>query len=1063
MSKKRLVTWLACFTLSLIAVGGLVACGDPSDSSSASEETSVSETPGTSETPGDEHTHAYISHGAVEADCENGGNDAYFTCEGCDVIFDADKNVINAIPTIDALNHDYEYVEEVAGNCSVAGTIAHYTCKNGCGKLFDLEHNEIMSVEGELDAANHLSAVQLAVIEQPTKTAYKVGEVFDPTNMYLAYNCADCEGDILDNQYLTYTYENGGNSFAFGDTKVTVNYNGLFLDIAVTVEKAQAEISGVQATYETTCGVAPVIEATSNYPDEQIVITYFDGETEVDASAFVSGKTYVAKVSIATTDSMLGDEKTAEITVAHKYEWKSADEDWKKLLCTCACGNQKDVYALDYQSPYVDADNLSIDLSKLIVGGEDVSVKSIKQIVRMNGETYREAKDGEVVDIEYTNDGFIYSFAADKYEQPSGEWKPYILTLAIVYDVDGMECPIVVEAKFVDKVIKSAEDLTLLAYTGAATTNDGGTENTGYYVLADDIDVSGISIPDSKVAWEEGLGFRGVLEGNGHTISGLTIGAWKNGLFGALGLNAKIQNVNFTDVSMGEGSYMFALVMRKTQLINVNIEFSVDTQSALIADTMNACAFNNVTVKTCVGAYLFWKIDDAETTEIPAGLTRNYYAQHTVTFNTDGGDAIAPVAVTVGKTVVKPTNPTKASDENYDYTFAGWFYKGEEFNFDTPITEAIELVAQWTATERLNETELITAATEAITALPESVTMPADLRYLSAISNANALYNQLSDEGKAQVSNASKLETLLAASKGYTAIYTPDKDGIKAIPAVMHNNNASVGATGVLATDAAQGTVFVSTAGENGKAAIQFVNFPSVVGYDKIYFYVRSDVSGYLYMSDDTANDGWGTNWANNSGSITQYPITKDTWTLMSLDVSTNIISGDWAISVWNTDIINKTLEIGVIVGCKTSDVPVAEKLEVTLDFGLKTDSGETNAYGKIYDISREQYYIDTNNTGTMGTLQTSKLANALPSGYDHFEFWVYNPTETDQTFHLAGDVSGSWTDSVDFTTLTAKSWTKVTISNADIQLNAQGQWYVYIGNADAAGWQISSIYAVKA
>ena len=141
----------------------------------------------------------------------------------------------------------------------------------------------------------------------------------------------------------------------------------------------------------------------------------------------------------------------------------------------------------------------------------------------------------------------------------------------------------------------------------------------------------------------------------------------------------------------------------------------------------------------------------------------------------------------------------------------------------------------------------------------------------------------------------------------------------------------------------------------------------------------------------------------------------------------------------------------------------MAEKLEVALDFGVKTDSGETNEYGKVYNISREQYYIDTNNTGTMGTLQTNKLANALPSGYDYFEFWVYNPTETDQTFHLAGDVSGNWTDSVDFTTLVAKSWTKVTISNADIQLNAQGQWYVYIGNADAAGWQISSIYAVKA
>ena len=45
---------------------------------------------------------------------------------------------------------------------------------------------------------------------------------------------------------------------------------------------------------------------------------------------------------------------------------------------------------------------------------------------------------------------------------------------------------------------------------------------------------------------------------------------------------------------------------------------------------------------------------------------------------------------------------------------------------------------------------------------------------------------------------------------------------------------------------------------------------------------------------------------------------------------------------------------------------------------------------------------------------------------------------------------------------------TAVTISAKDIELNKQGQWYVYIQGGDGAGaaadgWKISTIYAVKA
>ena len=1039
--KKKIILAGLC-ALMLVPLGACDLGGDSSSSDDPVDNSGVTV------------QHDYVKQDAVSATCETAGNEEYYTCNDCDAIFDADKKEITAVPVIEALGHEYVLTTATAGTCATKGTVAHYTCGNGCGKLFDLSQEEITSAEGDYDATNHESATLLSAQAQPSKLTYKVGETFDPTGMVITYKCEKCDGEIVDNNFLTYTYQtDGAQAFTLGDTKIIVNFNGLSFEVAVTVEKMQAEISGMEAEYTTSCGVAPTVNATCNIPDADIVIEYYDGADKVEATDMLAGKTYSVKISFAETDAMLGAEVTATVSVEHKYSWVADEEDPNKLIYACGCGDAKDYYAMNNQVLYVDDADMSIDLSKVIKGTENYSIKSVRQIQLLN--------NNEKVAIEGENADMVYTFGVEKYEKLTEEWTPYFLALSVVYTVDGVDCEVTFTAKYVEKVIRTAEDLLSLAYTGGDKLENNGFAVTGQYVLAGDIDASGLTLNAANHAWQAAIGFQGVFEGNGYTIRNLTVPAWQNGLFGAIGFG-KIQNVNFENVVVGEGGNLFALVIRNATMKNVSVEFNVESVSYNLANSANDCEFENVTILTEKGKVPFLIGENAENA-MPETITFEYFTQYTVMFDTDGGSAIDPVAVTVGKTVAKPTDPTKASDDNYDYTFAGWLLDGAEFNFDTPITKDIELVAQWTSTERLNESELIVMATNAIAALPESVTMPADLRYLSAISSADALYNELSDDGKAQVSNASKLETLLAASKGYTAIYTPDANGVKAIPAVMHNNNASVGVTGALATDDAQGTIFISTAGENGKAAIQFVNFPSVVGYDKIYFYVRSNVSGYLYMSDDTANDGWGTNWANNSATITQYPITKDAWTLMSLDVSTNIITGDWAMSVWNTDNINKTLEIGVIVGCRTSDLPTVEKSEVTLNFGARTDSGETNEYGKVYNISREQYYIDTNNTGTMGTLQTNTLANALPAGYDHFEFWIYNPTETDQTFHLAGDVSGTWTDSADFTTLKAKSWTKVTISNADIQLNAQGQWYVYIGNADAAGWQISTIYAVKA
>ena len=61
-----------------------------------------------------------------------------------------------------------------------------------------------------------------------------------------------------------------------------------------------------------------------------------------------------------------------------------------------------------------------------------------------------------------------------------------------------------------------------------------------------------------------------------------------------------------------------------------------------------------------------------------------------VTFDSNGGSAVAAKTVVEGKTVAKPENPTKT-----DYSFVEWQLDGEAYDFNTPVTGNITLKATW--------------------------------------------------------------------------------------------------------------------------------------------------------------------------------------------------------------------------------------------------------------------------------------------------------------------------------------------------------------------------------
>lgn len=62
----------------------------------------------------------------------------------------------------------------------------------------------------------------------------------------------------------------------------------------------------------------------------------------------------------------------------------------------------------------------------------------------------------------------------------------------------------------------------------------------------------------------------------------------------------------------------------------------------------------------------------------------------TVTFNSDGGSSVSSKTVNYNTPVSQPTNPTKTG-----YTFTGWYLNDQPYNFSTPVTQNITLIAKW--------------------------------------------------------------------------------------------------------------------------------------------------------------------------------------------------------------------------------------------------------------------------------------------------------------------------------------------------------------------------------
>lgn len=63
---------------------------------------------------------------------------------------------------------------------------------------------------------------------------------------------------------------------------------------------------------------------------------------------------------------------------------------------------------------------------------------------------------------------------------------------------------------------------------------------------------------------------------------------------------------------------------------------------------------------------------------------------YVVNFNTDGGNSVSNQIINKDKTIIKPQDPVRDG-----YKFLGWYSNNVLFDFSTPVTTNLELVAKW--------------------------------------------------------------------------------------------------------------------------------------------------------------------------------------------------------------------------------------------------------------------------------------------------------------------------------------------------------------------------------
>lgn len=370
----------------------------------------------------------------------------------------------------------------------------------------------------------------------------------------------------------------------------------------------------------TTCGGAMQTEAhdyvtkydeacsTCGEDRDMVTVTYKNGDEELDTITIGKGTTaddFFVDYSVVT---WMNGEDVFDLTTpimedvvltvgtkvehAHAFTWEvGTEEDEGYDIGTCECGKvEKLATVLEVENmQYIDITATSEEVELVLPEGfTAVSV------------AFGEKNLGEASDNKLTMDP---SAAFD-----AAEYGVCNLTV-VAKGADDAEHAFTMPIIAVTKFLTTVEDLALLKLTEADKKIEG------YYVLAGDIDGKGATISSDKYAWNGNSGFCGTLDGNGYSISNITVTGC--GIFSHIGEGAVVKDVNFNGISLGAGIWgstgapLFARVAANfSKFENITVNFAsiksdintkeygllISRQMAVGAENPNDPTWKNVTL-----------------------------------------------------------------------------------------------------------------------------------------------------------------------------------------------------------------------------------------------------------------------------------------------------------------------------------------------------------------------------------------------------------------------------------------------------------------------------------
>ena len=252
---------------------------------------------------------------------------------------------------------------------------------------------------------------------------------------------------------------------------------------------------------------------------------------------------------------------------------------------------------------------------------------------------------------------------------------PVVLT----YELKLGEAVIATDAIELIVVALGTENVTL-EYTGSTTANMVAGENNAALVGLDP-EVFEVITEKKSASNEVGLNANGTLR-----------------LYQNVNGGTKLTVIASEEMVITAIKFNFASTVARALIIAGEEELHDDTLVANSSLFFGSLSVNEFSIQNINPENTQIHINSIEITYKPAAPKPEYEVDFDLGY--PEAEVLPPVLVTEGKKVAKPEDP-----EREGFVFLGWFLNDEEFDFETPITENIILVAKWEdASQMMNVT-----------------------------------------------------------------------------------------------------------------------------------------------------------------------------------------------------------------------------------------------------------------------------------------------------------------------------------------------------------------------